>query len=492
MSTSLTPLAPVTSVDRLGEHGLHVAGEVRAASGAGRFPVLDPATGQVLAHVADGTVEDAVETVRVATEAFATWSASPPMERSRVLQRTADLMEERADELAALISAENGKALPDAMGEVRYSADFFRWFAGEALRLDGTSRRSPSGQYWILTRPEPVGVVALVTPWNFPAAMIARKVAPAVAAGCTAVVKPAAETPLTALAMVALMEEAGLPAGVVNVLTSRRSSEVVQTLMAAESVRKISFTGSTQVGKVLMHQAADRVMASSMELGGNAPFVVFEDADMEVTLQGALQAKMRGCGQACTAANRFLVHESVAEEFTARLVETMAAMTVADGRSPGAEVGPLASMRARDGVAALVDEAVERGARVRLGGAVPDGEGYFYPPTVLSGVAHDDPLLATEIFGPVASVTTFADEEEAVRLANASEYGLAAYVFSADVARAMRVAGRLESGMVAVNRGLLSDAAAPFGGVKESGLGREGGSEGIAEYLETKYIAVEF
>ncbi|MCR6030258.1 aldehyde dehydrogenase family protein [Nocardioides sp. zg-579] len=477
---------------RLPATGLHVLGEARAAVGGGTFEVLDPSTGQALARVADASPDDVDPAVAAAASALRTWSRSAPGARAQVLERAAALLLERTEELAALISAESGKSLRDARGEIRYSADFFRWYAGEALRLDGVSRRSPSGDYWILTRQEPIGVVAVVTPWNFPAAMIARKVAPAVAAGCTCVVKPPEEAPLTSLALAALLEEAGLPAGVVNVLPTADAPRVVARLLEHPAVRKISFTGSTEVGRRLLRASAERVLATSMELGGNAPFIVFDDADLDDAVQGALAAKMRGCGQACTAANRFLVHEDIADEFTARLVRVMAALRPGSASAEETEVGPLVSARARDGVHRLVRGAIGRGARLALGGELPEGAGYHYPPTVLDHVAPDDPLVTTEIFGPVAAVVRFSTEAQAVDLANDSEMGLASYVFSRDLARALRVADALEVGMVGINRGLVSDAAAPFGGTKQSGLGREGGSEGVQEYLETKYIAVDW
>ncbi len=468
--------------------GLFIDGRWRDA--VQTFDVLDPATGQVLAAVADGGPADMIAAVDAAGSALAGWSATAPRERSEVLRRTFEAMLAQQDELAQLISAEMGKSLADSRAEVGYAAEFFRWFAEEAVRIGGELRTAPAGANRILTLRQPVGVCLLITPWNFPAAMATRKIGPALAAGCTVVVKPAAETPLTTLRIAALMADAELPPGVLNVVPSSRAGEVVAAALDDDRVRKLSFTGSTAVGRQLLRQAADRVVATSMELGGNDPFLVLADADLDAAVEGAMLAKMRNGGQACTAANRFLVHESVAEDFAARLAARMGALVQGPGTDPATELGPMVSQQAADGIAEVVDAAVAGGATAILGGVRDDGPGFFYPATVLTGLAPDAPILDTEIFGPVAPIVAVTDDDEAVRLANATEFGLVAYVYSRDLARALRVAERLETGMVGVNRGLVSDAAAPFGGVKQSGSGREGGFEGIDSYLETKYIAV--
>jgi succinate-semialdehyde dehydrogenase/glutarate-semialdehyde dehydrogenase len=471
---------------------LIVGGQHRAASDGATFEVLDPATGRSLATVAGGTVDDAIACVDAAADAASAWAATAPRKRSEILRRTYELMVQRADKLALLISAENGKALPDARGEVLYSAEFFRWYAEEAVRIRGDIQVAPGGTNKIIVLHQPVGVAVLVTPWNFPAAMAARKLAPALAAGCTTVLKPASETPLTALAVAALMEEAGLPAGVVNVLPSRKSGQVVAAMLADPRVRKLSFTGSTDVGRTLLNLANEHIVNASMELGGNAPFVVFDDADLDAVVEGAMIAKMRNGGEACTAANRFFVQDGIADTFAARLTEAMTGLTMGPGYLDGTTLGPLVNASTRDKVASLVDQAVGSGATLETGGAVPEGEGFFYPPTVLTGVASDAEILRTEIFGPVAPIVTFASEDEAIGLANDTEYGLVSYVYTGDLARGLRVSERIEAGMVGLNRGLVSDPAAPFGGVKESGLGREGGIEGLLAFTETKYIAVDW
>lgn len=471
---------------------LIIGGSQRPASDGSTFDVLDPATGLSLATVANGTVDDALGCVDAAAAAAEAWAATAPRKRSEVLQRTYQLMVDRADELALLITAENGKALADARGEVLYSAEFFRWYAEEAVRVRGEIQTAPGGTNKIIVIRQPVGIALLVTPWNFPAAMAARKIAPALAAGCTTILKPASETPLTALALVALMEEAGLPAGVVNVLPSKRSSAVVSTMLADPRVRKLSFTGSTEVGRTLLNLANDHIVNCSMELGGNAPFLVFADADLDRAIEGAMIAKMRNGGEACTAANRFYVEAAIAEEFSARLTRAMGALSTGPGSDAAVNVGPLVNEATRTKVADLVGAALAGGATLRLGGKTPEGSGYFYPPTVLTGVAADSEILRTEIFGPVAPITTFTTEDEAVALANNTEYGLVSYVYTADLARGLRVSERIEAGMVGLNRGLVSDPAAPFGGVKESGLGREGGVEGLLAFTESKYIAVNW
>jgi succinate-semialdehyde dehydrogenase/glutarate-semialdehyde dehydrogenase len=457
-----------------------------------RFDVLDPATGDVIASVADGSVDDAIAAVDAAAAAGPSWAATAPRARSEILRSAFELMTARSAELAKLISLENGKALVDARGEVSYAAEFFRWYAEEAVRADGTVATAPSGANRILVVRQPVGVCVLVTPWNFPAAMATRKIGPALAAGCTVILKPASDTPLTALAMAAILAEAGVPAGVVNVLPSRSSGKVVSAMLHDSRVRKVSFTGSTEVGRILLAQAADNVVNTSMELGGNAPFLVFEDADLDAAIEGAMVAKMRNAGEACTAANRFYVSHEIADEFASRLAERMAALRVGPGTSEDTQVGPLVNEDTVGKVDGLVRAAVTGGATAATGGTRPDGPGYYYPPTVLTGVDPGAAILREEIFGPVAPIVTFSSEEEAVRLANDTEFGLVAYVYTGDLARGLRVSEAIEAGMVGLNRGLVSDPAAPFGGVKQSGVGREGGHEGMLDYLESKYIAVSW
>ena len=471
---------------------LIVGGEHRPSSDGERFDVLDPATGGVLASVASGTVDDAIACVQSAATAASQWSATAPRRRAEILLRAHDLMVERVDQLARLIVAENGKALPDARGEVLYSAEFFRWYAEEAVRIQGSLMTAPSGANKILVIHQPVGIAVLVTPWNFPAAMASRKIGPALAAGCTVILKPATETPLTALALAAILEEAGAPAGVVNVLPSTRSGEVVSAMLGDPRVRKLSFTGSTDVGRILLEQAARNVVNCSMELGGNAPFIVFADADLDAAVEGAMVAKMRNGGEACTAANRFYVQKSIAEEFTRRLAARMSALVMGPGADDGVQVGPLVNAKTRSKVANLVSDAVTSGAGLVTGGVVPEGNGFFYPPTVLSAVSPDAGILKTEVFGPVAPIVHFDTEDDAVAYANNSEYGLVAYVYTGDLARGLRVSERIEAGMVGLNRGLVSDPAAPFGGVKSSGLGREGGVEGLMAFTESKYIATSW
>jgi succinate-semialdehyde dehydrogenase/glutarate-semialdehyde dehydrogenase len=471
---------------------LFLGGKWVPAAAGDRFDVLDPATGDTIASVADGRVEDALAAVDAADAAAAGWAATAPRERAEVLRRAFELMTARADELARLISLENGKALTDARGEVAYAAEFFRWYAEEAVRAAGLLMTAPSGANRIVVVQQPVGICVLVTPWNFPAAMATRKIGPALAAGCTCILKPASDTPLTALAMAAILAEAGVPDGVVNVLPSRKSGAVVSAMLHDPRVRKVSFTGSTEVGRVLLAQAADNVVNTSMELGGNAPFLVFADADLDAALDGAMVAKMRNAGEACTAANRFYVEAGVAGEFSRRLAERMAALVVGPGTDEGTQVGPLVNEDTVSKVDELVTAAVSGGASALTGGTRPSGAGWYYPPTVLTGVSPESAILREEIFGPVAPVVTFTDEAEAVRLANDTEFGLVAYVYTGDLARGLRVSEALEAGMVGLNRGLVSDPAAPFGGVKQSGIGREGGHEGMLDYLESKYIAVSW
>jgi succinate-semialdehyde dehydrogenase / glutarate-semialdehyde dehydrogenase len=481
-------IAELTGIDV--PTGLLIGGEW--VKGSGTFPVYDPATEEPLAEVADGTVADALDAVGAAQDALPGWAATPPRQRAEILRRAFELMTERAEALARLMSAENGKSLRDARGEAAYAAEFFRWYAEEAVRIEGTLMRSPSGANKILTLRQPIGVSVLVTPWNFPAAMATRKIGPALAAGCTVVLKPAGETPLTALAIAALLSEAGVPDGVVNVLTSRKSGATVSAMLHDPRVRKLSFTGSTEVGRILLHEAADTVISSSMELGGNAPFVVFEDADIDAAVEGALIAKMRNGGEACTAANRFYVHEAVADEFSATFAARMKALVVGRGLDEATEVGPLVNEETRSKVAELVDGATTAGATVVTGGRSPDRRGYFYEPTLLVGVPAEAAILSTEIFGPVAPVVRFTDEADAIRWANATEFGLVSYVYTQDLRRGLRVSEALDAGMIGLNRGIVSDPAAPFGGVKQSGLGREGAHDGLLEYMETKYIATDW
>ena len=469
--------------------GLFIGGEWLPGAG---IPVMNPSTAEVLAEVPDATVADALRAVDAAQAAAAGWRATPARQRSEILRRWFHLMTDHAEELARLISLENGKALPDARGEVAYAAEFFRWYAEEAVRIAGEFRHAPSGANHILVNHDPIGIAVLITPWNFPAAMATRKIGPALAAGCTVILKPASETPLTAYAMARLGAEAGVPPGVVNVLTTSQPAPVTNAMLADPRVRKLSFTGSTGVGRVLLAEAAKTVVSCSMELGGNAPFLVFDDADLNAALDGAMIAKMRNAGEACTAANRFYVQSGIHDAFVAGLTERMAALKVGPGTDPATQVGPMITTRAVQKIGRLVDEAVGRGARVTTGGKALPGSGYYFPPTVLDNVSPDAEIAHEEIFGPVAPVYRFETEEQAIRLANATEYGLAAYVYSGDLARALRVGKGIESGMIAINRGLMSDPAAPFGGAKQSGLGREGGVTGILEFMEPKYFALTF
>jgi succinate-semialdehyde dehydrogenase/glutarate-semialdehyde dehydrogenase len=472
--------------------GLYIGSVWREAADDAQITVRDPATGETLATVASAAVADSLDAVAAAHAAGPGWAATPPRVRSEILRRAYELMTARAEDLAVLIVLENGKTLADARGEVAYAAEFFRWYAEEAVRGTGSVQTAPSGANRILVLRPPIGVSVLVTPWNFPAAMATRKIGPALAAGCTVVLKPASETPLTALAIGQLLAEAGVPAGVVNILPSARSGPVVQAMLDDPRVRKLSFTGSTEVGRKLLAAAAGTVVSCSMELGGNAPFLVFADADLDVAVSAAMVAKMRNGGEACTAANRFLVQRPVAAEFTRRLAAEMEGLTMGHGLSAGTRLGPLVNGAARDKVASLVDESVWLGARVATGGTPSRGPGFFYPPTVLADVPIHAPVLAEEIFGPVAPVVTFDSEAEAVQLANATEYGLVSYVCTGDLARGLRVAEALDAGMVGLNRGVVSDPAAPFGGTKQSGLGREGGHEGMLEFTESKYIACQW
>ena len=469
---------------------LYIGGEWRDGSSGQTFEVHDPATGRVLAEVADGTVADGAAALDAAVAAQAAWAQVAPRERSELLRAAFELIAERAEHFAMLMTLEMGKPLAEARGEVKYGNEFFRWFAEEAVRIHGRYAVAPDGATRLVTTKQPVGPTFAITPWNFPLAMGTRKIGPALAAGCTLVVKPAHETPLTMLLLAKTLDEVGLPAGVLNVITTSHSSDVSEPIIRDPRLRKLTFTGSTGVGKALVEQSAEQLLRLSMELGGNAPFVVFEDADLDKAVEGAMLAKMRNIGEACTAANRFIVHESVAEEFGRRFAERMGALNVGKGTAKGVDVGPLITEKARTGVAELVDDAVAGGAKILTGGEVPTGKGWFYPPTVITGVSADARVLREEIFGPVAPIITFTTEEQAVELANSSEYGLVGYVFTQDNARVIRVAEALEFGMVGVNQGIVSNPSAPFGGVKHSGYGREGGFEGIEEYLETKYIGI--
>ena len=471
---------------------LLVAGNWQDASNADTVEVINPSDASVITDIADADVEDGLAAVDAAAAALPEWAASPPRRRAEILRRCFDLMTERSEQLAHLISLENGKALSDARGEVAYAAEFFRWYAEEVVRIIGDVSVSPSGANRILVQHMPIGVCVLITPWNFPAAMATRKLAPALAAGCTAVLKPATLTPLTTLAIAQLMIDAGVPAGAVNIITTSKTSDVMTPILADPRVRKLSFTGSTGVGRHLLRQAADNVLKCSMELGGNAPFLVFDDADLELALDGAMVAKMRNGGQACTAANRIYVQRGIHDEFAGRLAERMGAMRVGPGTDPGTEVGPLVDEPSVRKVDSLVRDAVSQGARLLAGGKAIDGAGYYYPPTVVTNVPLQARMVSEEIFGPVASVIPFDTEDEVIAAANDSEYGLAAYVFTEDLRRGLRVSERIESGMVALNRGLVSDPAAPFGGVKQSGLGREGAHQGLLDFTETKYIALDW
>jgi succinate-semialdehyde dehydrogenase/glutarate-semialdehyde dehydrogenase len=471
---------------------LFIGGTWRPSADGARIPVFDPATGRELTSVASAAVADGLAAVAAAHDAGPGWAATAPRARGEILRRAFELMSERSEQLARLIVMENGKTLADARGEVAYAAEFFRWYSEEAVRALGTVQTAPSGTNRILVLRQPIGVAVLVTPWNFPAAMATRKIGPALAAGCTVVLKPASETPLTALAIADLLTEAGVPAGVVNVLPSARSGPVVRAMLDDPRVRKVSFTGSTEVGRQLLAAAADTVVSSSMELGGNAPFLVFADSDLPAAVEIAMVAKMRNGGEACTAANRFYVERPVAAEFTRLLAERMGGLRMGHGLDEDVRLGPLVNADSRDKVATLVEQTVALGATVVTGGSVVDGPGYFYPPTVLADVPAAAPVLSEEIFGPVAPVVSFDSEAEAIELANGSEYGLVSYVCTGDLAKGLRVAEAMDSGMVGLNRGVVSDPAAPFGGTKQSGLGREGGHEGMLEYTETNYIAVEW
>ncbi|MBI5920182.1 MAG: NAD-dependent succinate-semialdehyde dehydrogenase [Betaproteobacteria bacterium] len=469
---------------------LYIDGKWQTGTDGRYFDVINPATEEVLASVADGSVEDGLDAVAAAYQAGPAWAATPPRQRGELLRRAYELMISNKEGLARLITQESGKAIAEARGEVVYAAEFLRWFGEEAVRSLGEISTSPGGANRIIVIRQPIGVAVFVTPWNFPAAMATRKIGPALAAGCTVVLKPAKETPLTALAMASIFEQAGVPPGVVNVLPTRRTAKAIEAMLNDSRVRKLSFTGSTEIGRVLLAQAAQTIVKCSMELGGNAPFIVFADADIEAAVAAAMVAKMRNGGESCTAANRFYVEKPVAEEFTRRFVDAMTKIRMGNGLDENMQLGAMVNANTRDKIAELVDDAVAHGAKLRTGGKIPAGKGYFYPATVLSDVAHDARVLKEEIFGPVAPIATFTSEDEVIALANDTEMGLVSFVHTRDLAKALRVAEKIESGMVGINRGIVADPAAPFGGWKQSGVGREGAHDGLLEYLESKYIAV--
>ncbi|ULR54377.1 NAD-dependent succinate-semialdehyde dehydrogenase [Streptomyces deccanensis] len=469
---------------------LFIGGDWQDAESGRTLSVDNPATGEELCQVADASPADGRRALEAAVAAQAAWAATPPRVRSEILRRAYDIIIARTEDLALLMTLEMGKPLAEARAEVAYGAEFFRWFSEEAVRIDGGMMTAPDGRNRLLVARQPVGPCLLITPWNFPLAMGTRKIGPAIAAGCTIVLKPAPQTPLTSLALAEILTEAGLPAGVLNIVTTTDAAGVVEPLLRGGKIRKLSFTGSTQVGRILLAQCADTVIRTSMELGGNAPLIVFEDADLDTAVEGTMVAKMRNMGESCCAANRIFVHTSVADEFAQRLTARMAALTVGPGTEPGIDVGPLIDLAGRSKAHDLVQDAVKRGATVLTGGELPEGPGCFYPPTVLTGIAPDAAIIDSEIFGPVAAIRTFETEDEVVAVANDTEFGLAAYLFTQNLDRALRVAERLESGMIGINTGLVSNPAAPFGGVKQSGLGREGGLVGIDEFLEYKYMAV--
>jgi len=472
------------------EKRLYIGGEWRDATGGGTLEVLDPATEEPLCEVADATTEDAMAALDAAVEKQAEWAATPANDRAGILWKAFELLMERADELATLMTLEMGKPVAESKSEIVYAADFFRWYSGEALRADGNFKQFANGTSRVMVMKQPVGPSLMITPWNFPMAMGTRKLGPAIAAGCTSVIKPASQTPLSMLALGQVLEEAGLPGGVVNIITTSSSGKTTGPLIEDPRLRKLSFTGSTEVGRNLIAASAKNVLKVSMELGGNAPFLVFEDADLDEAVEGALLAKMRNIGEACTAANRFHVAEPVREEFTRRLAEKMGSLKVGRGTEEDVKVGPLIDEPSREKVRELVEDALQKGGKLLVGGQPPNGRGYFFPPTVIDDVPTDARVFHEEIFGPVAPIAGFHSEEEAIERANDTEYGLVAYVFTRDIKRAIRVCEGLETGMVGLNQGMVSNAGAPFGGVKQSGIGREGGHEGLEEFLETKYVAV--
>ncbi|MGW7532431.1 NAD-dependent succinate-semialdehyde dehydrogenase [Amycolatopsis sp. NPDC054798] len=486
-------VASLTEPDVVGrvEKRLLIDGQWRQAAGGGTFPVEDPATGRTLCEVSDGTPDDATAALDAADRAQATWAAVPPRRRGEILRRAYDLLIARKDEFALLITLEMGKSLSESRAEVDYGANYLRWFGEEAVRIDGSWKVSEDGTARVLVMRQPVGPCLLITPWNAPLAMPARKIGPAVAAGCTMIVKPAPQAPLTTAALAEVLAEAGLPDGVLNIIPTTNAAAVTEPLLRDGRLRKLSFTGSTPVGRLLLGQAAGTVLRVSMELGGNAPFIVCQDADLDAAVEGAMTAKLRNIGEACIAANRFHVHAAVAEEFSEKLVARMTTLALGPGTDPGTDLGPLIDEGQRRKVAELVDETVAAGARVRTGGFVPAGPGYFYPPTVLTDVPAGSRITREEIFGPVAAIQTFTTEAEVLRDANNTEFGLVSYLYTRDLSQALRMSEQLETGMVGLNRGYVSDPSAPFGGMKQSGIGREGGGTGIDEYLEQKYVAID-
>jgi succinate-semialdehyde dehydrogenase / glutarate-semialdehyde dehydrogenase len=486
MSTQTSEQALIEGVNKQ----LFIGGEWRDAKEGGTLSVEDPATGESLCEVADGQPEDALAALEAADEAQADWARTAPRQRGEVLRSAFEIITERIDDLALLMTLEMGKPVADSKAEITYASEFFRWYSEQAVRIGGTYSISPDGNQRIMTMKQPVGPCLMITPWNFPMAMGTRKIGPAVAAGCTMVMKPAKATPLSMLALAGILEEAGLPPGVLNVVTAASSSDIVSPIISDSRLRKLTFTGSTPIGRQLMEQASENLLRVSMELGGNAPFLVFDDADVDDAVAGAMVAKMRNIGEACTAANRFHVADSIADEFAEKLAEQMGQMKVARGTEEGAEVGPLIDEDQLGKVEELVNDAVDKGAKVLVGAQKLDGQGYFYEPTVLDDVPKEADLRYEEIFGPVAPVFSFDSEDEAINAANDTEYGLVAYVYTSNFNRAVRVIERLQTGMVGLNQGMVSNAAAPFGGIKQSGFGREGGYEGLEEYLETKYVAV--
>lgn len=487
-TTSLTARES-TLIGSLGE-GLFIGGRWRPAAGGGVFSVEDPSTQEPIAEVADATVADGRAALDAACAAQDGWAATAARERGEILRRAFELITARADDLALLMTLEMGKTVKESRAEIAYAAEFFRWFSEEAVRISGRWSVAPNGATRLLTMKQPVGPCLFITPWNFPLAMGTRKIGPAVAAGCTMVVKPASQTPLSMLALAGILAEAGLPAGVLNVITTHSSGAVMEPLIRDPRLRKLSFTGSTEIGRRLVEQSAEQLLRVSMELGGNAPFLVFADADLDAAVDGAMLAKMRNMGEACTAANRFIVHESVADEFARRLAARMGALVVGRGTEEGVDVGPLVDLPSQRKVGELVADAVDHGASVLTGGAPVGRRGYFFAPTVLSGVRTGSRLLTEEIFGPVAPVTSFAGTDQALAMANDTEYGLVAYVYTRELNQALRVVEGLQTGMVGLNQGIVSNPAAPFGGVKHSGFGREGGFEGIEEFLDTKYVGI--
>ena len=470
--------------------GIYINGEWRDSSDKSVIDVIDPATGKVLAQVANATAADGQAAMTAADEAQAAWAKTSPRFRADILRKAFDKVTEMADDFAILMSLEMGKPLAEAKGEVAYAAEFLRWFSEETTHQAGRFATAPDGKMRIMVQKRPVGPSLFITPWNFPLAMATRKIAPAIAAGCTMIIKPAALTPMATLLFTKVLEEVGLPKGVLNVIQTQQAGAVTGPLIKDARLRKLSFTGSTGVGRRLIADSAEQVLRVSMELGGNAPIIIFEDADMEKALTGTMQAKLRNMGEACTAANRVLVHESIAEEFSTKLAAKMAALKVARGVEDGTNIGPMIDEKSRTSIHELVQDAVDKGAKVLTGGSIPAGDGYFYPPTVLTSIPKNSRILQEEIFGPVAPIVTFKTEAEAIKLANDTEYGLVAYAFTKDLNRGLRLAESLEVGMFGLNTGIVSNAAAPFGGVKSSGLGREGGKEGIEEYLSTVYIGI--